>query len=146
METTPDNTGYAYLAVSKVVLIMVLVPEEMPEQSLDALASVVPSSDLIKRAWPDPQPHDFPLAALPDGTLANLVKVMRETESEIGLPTLGLTDAQRTGIRTLFDNGTDPAVLQAVFGKDEDMGPTASRIARYLKSMEGQGDNSEGLG
>lgn len=92
MEATQENTGYAYLAVSTVVLIMTFIPPEVPEEIADIMAGDLASSPLVQRAWPDPEPHDFPLEALPDGTLANFFNYARDLMKLWAVPVAGSTD------------------------------------------------------
>ncbi|MFE0134649.1 hypothetical protein ACFWY6_24255 [Streptomyces sp. NPDC059037] len=118
METTPDNTGYAYLAVATVVLIMTFVPPTAEAAGVaDIFAPQLESSPLVQRAWPDPRPQDFPLGALPPGTLADFLVAAEQTREAVGLPTEGLTDDDLAGVLDQYWNGVDPAQLRRRFGK-----------------------------
>jgi hypothetical protein len=117
MESAPDNTGYAYLAVAGVVLIMTFIPDEAPEEVADILAPKLAYSPLVRRIWPAPHPHDFPISALPAGALANFLDEVDQTMETLGLPTEGLTGQDLAGIRDEYLNGADPAALRRRFGK-----------------------------
>jgi hypothetical protein len=118
MEATPDNTGYAYLAVANVVLTMTFTPAGAPKEVADALAPQLENSPFVRRAWPDPQPHEFPLDALPHGDLANFLVAAEQVMEALGLPVEGLTSDDLSRVRDQYANGAAPDDLRRLFGSE----------------------------
>lgn len=116
--TMPDNTAYAFLAVSTVVFFMVLVPEDAPEFALatpssgGGLAPPMLDEHGVRRIWDTPRAQFFPQAEVPAGFLTSLVQFANTAWQEMGLPTAGLTDDDAEAVFDEWMSGVDAKVIR----------------------------------
>ncbi len=111
LEKSPDNTAYGYLAAASVVMIMLIVPSNMPMNLVELLGPPAVSSAAVRRVWPDPRAQYFPLGLLPDTALAATLAFPRQVFEAIGLPTVGLSQSDAERAYQDFIEGADPAEL-----------------------------------
>ncbi|GAA4705496.1 hypothetical protein [Nocardioides conyzicola] len=119
LTSAQDNWGYAYLAVSSVVLAMQVVPPQAPKGMGDVFAPPMTGHRAIRRIWPDLRPQFFPLGVVPDELVVALRRHPQEVFAAMGLPTEGLTDEDAEEVRRQFLAGADPAELRKVWGQSE---------------------------
>lgn len=117
LETTQNNTAFAYLAVATVVMVMLLVPEEAPDELVDALSPPMLSSSNVRRSWSNPRAQFFPLGVLPSADLAAFMDFAQQVIEAVGLPTEGLTDADAAAVLQEFLDGADPSDLRQRWGE-----------------------------
>lgn len=112
-ETTPDNAAHGYLAVAGVVLFMVLVPTDGPDRVAECFAPQrALSGSGVRRIWPGPRKQYFPLDRVPDAQFAALLDFPEQWANAMGLPTVGLTDADAVATFQDFLDGAHPAELR----------------------------------
>lgn len=105
-ETVRDNTAYAYLAVGSVVLVMLLMPAwACSDEAFDAFMLPIPSSETVRRIWPNPSAQDFPLGVIPDGELARFIGLVPQIFPAVSMPVHGLTDVDTADILRQFREG-----------------------------------------
>jgi hypothetical protein len=112
LASAQDNWAYGYLAVSTVVFAMQLLPPGAPPETGDVLAPPMLASSIVRRIWPEPRAQYFPLDVVQDANLRALLDYPQQIFNATGLPTVGLTDDDATGVLREFQDGADPAELR----------------------------------
>lgn len=112
LAATANNTAYAYLACSGVVMVMLLPPEDLPNEMADLMTLPMLKLRGVRRCWPEPRPQYFPLDPVPNEYLVGLVEAIPDLFGQIGLPVEGLTDADAAAVLDEFLGGADPADLR----------------------------------
>lgn len=112
LEATQDNLAFAFLGVATVVMVMLLLPTEAPDEIAEVLSPPMLSTPEVRRIWPTPRPQFFPLGVLPDANLAAFMDFPPRVFEAMGLPTAGLTDADTTAVLQEFRDGADATDLR----------------------------------
>lgn len=110
-----DNWGYAYLAVSTVVLAMQLLPTGAPEEVAEIFSPPMLDHPAVRRIWPTLRPQFFPLGVVSDELVASLLEYPHEVFSNVGLPTVGLTNEDGAEVFQQFLAGANPTELRQLW-------------------------------
>lgn len=81
------------------------------------------------RIWPTPQPQSFPTEEVPEDALLGLIGDGLSLWEVIGLPVVGLTDADSAQVHRDFLDGEDPAVLRRAW---DGRGIRSAMLRRYI--------------
>lgn len=112
LEAMQNNTAYAYLATQGVVMVMLLLSPDAPDELADAMVPPMFSSSVVRRCWPDPRPQCFPLGVLPEADLAAFIEGAPKVFSGMSLPVAGLIDTDAAAVMEEFLSGADLADLR----------------------------------
>lgn len=125
----PDNAAFAYLAASTVVFVMLLVPDDGPQDMAEVMTLPSLRIEQVLRIWPTPPPQSFPTEEVPEDVLLGLIGDGLSLWEVIGLPVVGLTDADAAQVHRDFLDGEDPAVLRRAW---DGGGIRSAMLRRYI--------------
>jgi hypothetical protein len=113
LSTARDNMGYALLSVANVVFFLQILPPDAPPGAEEVCAPpMLTTPRLARRIWPDTRRQYFPLSEFPPGHLKALLDFPVQFIDAMGLPTVGLTQADAQQVLREFRDGADPGELR----------------------------------
>lgn len=109
----PDNAGFAMISLANLVLFLAFAPLDAPSEMLEVMAPELLTQRGIRRIWPDARRQYFPLEEPAPGTLSALVEYSDEIWRQIGLPIVGLNEAEAADVSKRYLDGEDARDLRA---------------------------------
>jgi hypothetical protein len=113
LDIDADNTAFAYLAVSTVVMFMLRLPESAPPFTEQLFTPPQLGSAAVRRIWPDPHDQAFPVGTMSDKNLGGLLDFPRALFDQISLPVHGLDESGRGDVIAQYLAGANPRDLRA---------------------------------
>jgi hypothetical protein len=111
--TAPDNSAFAFLAVGSLVMIMLLLPDEAPDELFEGWSPPLTASPTVRRCWPDPVAQDLPAGSVPADDFEAFLAYPPQLFEAVGLPVHeGISDEEFAVFLQDYEDGASPADLR----------------------------------